>query len=252
MVELENRGATDLGFPGDRIYISGHDPNIITQIPFNGIQIPPINGKTQFGPGGRDVISFKGIIRPLVTRGVTKLPQRLQITGCYQYETVAPFAVCIDPDPYALTAKPKACIPKNIGGGGGQGGPIAVQNVQLEPAPGRTRFRITVSNTGGGEAFRPGALTLGKCSPYSPQSLDFDEVNFVRLDDVIIAGISIRSSCKPLDQGHIRLLQGQRATLFCELAGIRESAAFTTPLTVVLTYGYRQIQFRDVTIVSAG
>jgi len=38
MIELTNEGASQLGGPGDRIYLSGFDPALIIGIPTTGIQ----------------------------------------------------------------------------------------------------------------------------------------------------------------------------------------------------------------------
>jgi hypothetical protein len=73
-------------------------------------------------------------------------------------------------------------------------------------------------------------------------------VDYVQVDDVSVSGVSILASCKPLENGYLRLTNG-RGTMYCELANIPGSSAFTTPLTVSARYGYRQTQFRDVTIL---
>ena len=245
-IELENRGAHDLGGPGDRIYLSGFDSNIITSVPRLGEPIPKMEGKTQFGPGAFDSVSFKGILRDLRGQNIDKYQTRILVTSCYNYETIATAQVCIDPDPYSFTSKQKVCVPVAVSTGS-QAAPIAVSSVNLEPSPGRTRFKITISNIGGGEPFRSGGNYLNRCNPNDPDQLRFNEVNYIRLDDVTISGRSIKSSCRPLDNNHIRLAGG-RATIFCDLESIPSSSAYTTPLTVKLSYGYRDFLFKDLEI----
>jgi hypothetical protein len=248
VVELENRGAADVGTSGDKIYLSGFDNDLITNIKTTGEQIPHIEGKSQFGPGGFDVVTFEGIIRPLAN--VDKYEPTLLVTACYGYETIATTSVCIDPNPFSGNAQQKVCTPRTVSTGT-QGGPLAVNSIELEPSPGKTRFRIYINNVGRGDAFRNGATYLNKCSPYSANKLQFDEIGYVRLTDVSLSGTSILNTCKPLADGHVRLVNG-RATIFCEFNNIRQTTAYTTPLTVKLKYGYRDSLLRPVRIYSSG
>lgn len=244
MIEVFNKGAFEVGGPGDRIYISGYDPTIITGIPTTGAQIPKIEGKTQFTPeGAMDTITFKGTISRLLT---DKVPVRLLTTACYGYETLASANVCIDPQPFGPTVRQKVCTAQSVATGS-QGAPIAVTNVQLEPRPGATGFKITVSNSGGGDVFRYGAQYLQKCSPYDQKGLELDEIDYVLLADVAVSGVSIKNSCKPLDNGHIRLSGGQ-GSIYCQLTNIRGSTAYITPITITLKYGYRNVLFKDFEI----
>ncbi|MBI4145022.1 hypothetical protein HY493_02345 [Candidatus Woesearchaeota archaeon] len=248
VLDLENRGASTLGGVGDRIYLSGFDPNIITGISTIGAQIPSMEGKSAFGPGGIGTISFKGTVRALGFRNVDKYSPRLLVTSCYGYETIASDNVCIDPDPFTTATTTKVCTPTAVSMGGSQGAPVSVSSVEVEPSPGRTRFQISVTNVGGGDVFKPGGQNTQKCSPYHADGLQYSDVDSVQVVDVSIAGVSIKSSCKPLDQGNLRLTKG-RGTMFCELGNIASSAAYTTPLTVDLKYGYRSTLTRDVTIL---
>ncbi|MEM4239947.1 MAG: hypothetical protein QXM31_01980 [Candidatus Woesearchaeota archaeon] len=242
VVELENRGTFPVGGPGDRIYISGFDPNIISGISPVGEQIPLLEGRTQFiSQGGFDTVSFKANTRILQD----KYPVTLLATACYEYETVATGNVCIDPNPYAPAIRQRVCVPQNIALGGGQGAPIAVNAIEVDASPGKTRFKIRVSNVGGGEVFRSGGDTLNRCGPGG--MLGFDEVDYVELEDVIVSGVSIRGSCRPLDQGHIRLTNKQ-GVIYCEFDRPPGDAAYVTPITVVLRYGYRDsiIQYLEI------
>jgi hypothetical protein len=248
ILDLENRGATEVGSVGDRIYLSGFDPNIITGISTTGVQLPVMEAKTQYGPGGIGQASFKGVVRALDFRNVDKYTPRLLITSCYAYKTIGSDNVCVDPDPYTSTTSTKVCTPRSVSMGGSQGAPVSVGPVEVEPAPGRARFTITVTNVAGGDVFRPGAQYLQKCSPFSDAGLKFGEIDTVQVDDVSIAGVSIKQSCKPLDQGLLRLNKG-RGMIYCELANIPGNAAYTTPLTVSLSYGYRSTLFRDISII---
>lgn len=248
VVDMENRGAFDVGFPGDAVYLSGFDPNIITDIPTTGIQMPPMEGKTNFGPGGIGTVSFQGKTRALSFRNIDKYTPRLLVTSCYGYKTIASDSVCIDPDPFTSARTEKVCLPTTTSFGGSQGAPVAISNVEVEPSPGRTRFKITVTNVGGGDVIRPGAVYLNKCSPFHPDGLQYTDTDYVLVEDVSMPDVSIMQSCKPLDNGYLRLTNG-RGVMYCELGNLAGSTAYTSPLSIQVSYGYRQTLFRDVTIL---
>ena len=244
VIEIANLGAFPVGGPGDRLYFSGFDPDIVLGIPFNGVPIRA-EGKDEFNNrGGFDSASVKGGIRRLTG---DKYPFTLVATACYGYQTLASGAVCIDPDPYSKTTKTKACVPQSVSFGT-QAAPVAVGSVGVEARPGRTVFRIGISNVGGGEVYLPGLSYLQKCSPYDPRGIAFDAIDHPAFIDVVVSGVSIKHSCKPLDQNTLRLSSG-KATLVCGFNNIRTNAAYTTPLTLVLRYGYRNQIHQKVEIV---
>ncbi len=238
MIQVENRGTSPVGFAGlDRIYLSGFDNTLITGVNINGEPIPLLEGRGPFVPqGGIDAVNFRGTIQSLAARRIDKYTPTILATACYGYETVASAQVCIDPDPYAPTSLQRICIPTSVGTGS-QGAPIAVSSVEVDAAPGKTRFRINVQNVGGGDAFRERALPA--CSPYTP-GLTFDEIDFIEVADVTVSGVSIKQSCRPIDNtGHIRFANNQ-ASIFCEFTNMIGQAPYLTPLNVILRYGYRQ------------
>ncbi len=244
VVEISNVGAFPVNSPGDRVYFSGFDPSIVLGVPFTGVPIR-VEGKDEFNTrGGFDSASVKAGIQRLTG---DKYPFTLVATACYGYETLASGAVCVDPDPYTQTTKTKACTPQSVSFGS-QAAPVAVNNVGVEARPGRTVFRITIANVGGGDVFLPGLSLLQKCSPYDPRGIAFDEIDHVEVTDVLISGVSIKHTCKPLDQNFVRL-SGGKATFVCEFNNIRTNSAYTTPLTIILKYGYRNQIHQKVEIV---
>lgn len=247
MVQVENRGTSNVGAPYDRIYLSGFDNTIITGINTYGEQIPVMEGRGPFMPqGGIDTVNFRATIQSLSGKRIDKYQPTILATACYNYETIASAQVCIDPNPYSATSVQRVCTPGSVGTGS-QGAPIAVTTVNVEPSPGKTRFTIRIQNVGGGDVFRFGPQYMDSCSPYNP-GLGFDEVDFLQVGEVSVSDVSIRETCKPIDNtGHIRLTNGQ-ATLFCEYSGMREQSPYLTPLNVILRYGYRQSIARQIEI----
>jgi len=249
VIEVENRGTFTIGQGGDKIYISGFDPSIITGISTYGEQLSLLEGRDVYKPQGDvDTVAFKGRVQYLKQKKIDRYPTTILATACYTYETVATANMCLDPNPYSATIKQRVCTPGAVSLGGGQGAPIAVTTVEEDASPGRARFKIHIQNAGKGEVFRYGLQYLGKCSPYS-EGLAFDESGYVQLADIMIAGVSIKSSCKPLDVDHIRLDQSGSAVIYCSLDSVRGQAAFVSPLTVILRYGYRDSTYTNIEII---
>ncbi|MBS3128315.1 hypothetical protein J4410_04175 [Candidatus Woesearchaeota archaeon] len=235
MLEVENRGSFPIGGGIDRVYLSGFDPSLITGVPIGGEPLLDIEGRSVFNPnqGGIDTVEFRANIRPLGPQ-TDKYATTLLATACYGYKTVATANVCIDPDPFSRTSEQKACVAGGTTSLGSQGAPVAVTQVQIEPSPSRTVFRIFIQNVGGGTPIRDVTL-LNKCSPYDAYGLEFDEVEYVSLESVEVAGVQPR--CKP--QQEIRLTNGQ-GIIVCHLDhSFGRAAAFYSPLNIVLRYGYR-------------
>ncbi len=247
MIQVENRGTSTVGAPYDRIYLSGFDNTIITGINTYGEQIPMMEGRGPFMPqGGIDTVNFRATIQSLTGKRIDKYTPTILATACYNYETVASAQVCIDPNPFSATSVQKVCVPGAVATGS-QGAPIAVTTVNVDASPGKSRFTVRISNVGGGSVFRYGPQYMDSCSPYNP-GLGFDEVDFIQVGEVSVADVSIRESCKPMDNsGHIRLTNGQ-ATLFCEFVGMREQSPYLTPLNIILRYGYRLSIARPIEI----
>lgn len=251
LIDVKNKGSYGVGYGGDSIYISGFDPTIITGVSTAGKQIPPLTGITMYdSEGGFDNIEFKGEIYPLKMKNIDRYPATILATACYGYQTSASKNVCVDPDPFSISSERKVCTAATVPFGS-QGAPISVTAVEVEPTPSITRFKIKISNVGGGTVFMPGGDYLMKCSPYNSEGLLYSEIDKVRISSVEVAGRSITPTCKPVDnEGNARLVNGQ-GTVFCELGGLGSGPAYSTPMTVTLDYGYRTTATRQVTIIQS-
>lgn len=247
MLMVENRGTANVGRSDGDIFLSGFDSKIIA-LSTDRQSLPELEGRGPFIPkGGFNTVQFSGTIARLSSYRIDKYQPTILATACYKYETVASAQVCIDPNPFSATSVPKVCTPGTVSLGS-QGAPIAVTSVEVEPSPTKTRFRINIQNVGGGDVFMPD--NLAKCSPYSSPGLGFNEVDFVRVDEVMIAGTTLKTSCKPIDgMGALRLTGGS-ASLFCEfdVASMRAQSAYLSPLNVILKYGYRQSIYMPIEI----
>ena len=236
VLELRNRGAWQLGAGSGRIYLTGFDQNII-QMPMSssGIAIPFLEARTQFNPdGGYDTVAFESI-RISLPEGLDVYKPRFILTACYNYVTEATPIVCVDPDPYSPSEQ-KACIPASVLGTSGQGAPVAISNVIVEPMPGRVQFKIDIINVGGGRV-----VDISQC----PFDLQYQSINQVSVDLVSLGERA--GNCKPA--GKLRLVNN-KATLYCDFDVSDKTSAYTTPLNVRLSYGYMDSISRDIEIRS--
>lgn len=250
ILEIRNKGSQTIGFGGDRIFLSGFDTGIITGISTNGERLPSnFEGITEYNAdGGYDTLQFTGEIYPLKMKKIDRYPATVLATVCYGYKTVASENICIDPNPFAASNERKVCTP-GVVSFGTQGAPIGITSVEVDPTPRITRFKIHMSNVGGGTVFKYGADYLAKCNPYHTRGLEFNEIDVVRITGVQVAGKTITTSCKPMDnEGNVRLINGQ-ATIFCELGNLGTGPAYTTPLTIEVDYGYRSTISKQVEII---
>ncbi|MBI2574465.1 hypothetical protein HYV82_01115 [Candidatus Woesearchaeota archaeon] len=247
-VQLKNAGATTIDGStfGGNVYLSGFDPNIITGMKTSD-GIGALGGRGTFDPEGEfEIKEFPGDVA--LKPGIDTYKPTIQVTSCYSYETLAVALVCIDSDPFGVTSKQKVCSTKDVSLSGGQGAPVAVTKIELNPTTDKLRFVISVSNAGGGTVYEQGSQN---CNPYSA-GLSFKEIDEISLQEVRVADRDITSTCKPLTSGRIKLISGKRS-VFCELdmAGFKNTPAFNTPLSVKLRYGYRDSISKTVEIVRA-
>ena len=280
LMEVRNKGAypqpdETTRFENSRMYISGFDPDIMKLEPLdsaigNDISNLALDGRSDLNPyGSLDVMAFKGSIdygRMIVER----YEPILLATLCYNYNTVAGPSVCIDPDPYSITNEKKVCQIHNFDMNEGQGGPVAVTSIQEEAFASKTSFKVIVKNVGGGDVLKlaPGDSTLDKCNPDKPgtggafevskSKVTLEDMDKVYVNEVSISGKNLE--CAPfLDspgstrntQGVMRLVNGE-GFIICDLKKEQYGntvSAYTTPLQIKLSYGYRTSTARKLLII---
>lgn len=257
MIEVYNRGATDISGGNSKVFLSGFDGSIISGVRATttafvgdyGATLEGLEGKSQLNPTGDfETIEFKGQIRDLESRNIDVYSPTLLATACYRYETIANPTVCIDGDPFSTASKQKICIPGTVGTGS-QGAPIAVPSVEVDARPRTTQFRINIQNVGGGTVFKDGFQFLSRCDPYDRDGLSYRDVDYVTLQQVRVGQKDITGSCKPIDdRGNIRLPDGN-GFIICTMRDITDPV-YTTPLRIVLRYGYRSSISQRVEIVA--
>jgi hypothetical protein len=244
LLELENQGTSDLSGSNCRLYLSGFDDKIIRGIDKDKQCASSLEGKSILNPeGGYNTQQFS-TDRIDLPDYLDKLPQKILVTACYEYQTTASPIVCIDPHLYEIGPVERACTVRDVSTSGGQGAPVAVSGVEVDMA-GRDRvsFNIKVSNVGGGTPLWLGTSVFADC-PYNIDPNDYNVISY----DVDMAGGS-RIRCAPEIQGdqRLRLVDG-RGTIFCTFK-ISGDTSYTTPLRVILDYNYMDSISKDIEII---
>lgn len=251
ILEVRNKGAwpqTEGENIMDRgkVYVSGFDDEIIRLDDRSKILNKDfLQGLSLINPdGGFDTAEFKGGIQAIDLLTDTYNPTILA-TACFPYVTKAGPPVCIDPEPFD-TKREKVC---SVGSTtlSSQGAPIAITRIDQEASSSKITFKITIKNVGGGDVLK--LSSLEGCNPYGVSTLtrqDFDKVELIRAT----VGIS-ELQCGPFIEGkEIRLFNGE-GSIFCTLLRSEyenEGSAYTTPLNIELSYGYRKTASKQIRI----
>jgi len=260
VLEIRNKGAypqpNEGTAPDGFVALSGYDPNIVKvgiqnaedNQPWQYLRGKALEGKSTINPnGGLDLLTFKVKIDGKALK-VEKYEPTFLATACYPYKTVAGPPVCIDPNPYTTVNLKKVCQVQSVSLSN-QGAPIAVTRIDEEALAGRTQFKITIKNVGGGDVIK----SLDKCatSKITREDIDKLSVYWVSISDKAL-------ECGPYAEGPygeslvggrttstsggvVRLISGE-GFIICNFQkeNYKESiTAFTTPIFIKLGYGYR-------------
>ncbi len=246
VLEVRNRGSHTIQPQSCFVQISGFDPNIIK----GNFHIPRSCTDTLGGPlEGKNLYNAQGGINQLEFRSDDiSLPPSvpfhettLNYMSCYNYHTTASPTICVDPLFYQITSEQKSCTPRDVSGGGGQGGPVGVSYVNVDMVGSKAIFEITIRNFGSGKVLNPQTdirtCGLGGLNKYS----DMNKVAY----NVQMLGGSL-NDCKPHD-GFVRLNNNQ-GKIICSY-NIAGTSTYETPLIVDLDYNYIQSSKRSLRII---
>lgn len=267
ILELKNKGAypqpddvdprAEFGSIG-MLYLSGFDNKIIEfETTTIDLSDKALEGKSTINPnGGFDVASFKGRVIA-ENLNVEKYEPILLATICYNYHTIAGPPVCIDPNPYSTIKEKKVCEVKDITLSN-QGAPIAVTKIKEEAYATKTQFRITIKNIGGGDSIRvkQSSEFFEKCDPFGSKKVERDDIDKVYLQEVKISDNFLQ--CGPYTEDHVKGIQGYvrlvngEGSVICEFQKSdygKAATAYTTPIKIKLSYGYRTVAERKMRII---
>ncbi len=223
------------------LYLSGFDNTIVVGMP-KQISLPKVEGKNIYNPeGGYDVVSFRGNIINFDSRKTDSYNANFLVTSCYNYETLAPQTVCIDPEPYSTKQKTKVCtIPQSYSLSGGQGAPVAVTKIEETVLSNKIQFKVYIKNVGSGKVIDKNRLNID-----CPYSLDYTNMDKVYVSGRV-SGYSL--SCRP--NNPIRLINGAGSVICTIPKPAMSKSAYTTPLQVKLEYGYTSSIQKGVEILN--
>jgi hypothetical protein len=238
LMELRNRGTAPLY---GQLFVTGYDPNFMSLSIFPS-QFISLEPKNEFDPTGEfatiATIAANSIRLP---NNREKFSQSIQVTACYEYQTLASAEVCVDPDPMNRRIDNKVCQ-LNAQTPGGQGHPVIISGIQPFVNQQDIRFQIRISNSGGGQVYDK-RTSFGKCAV----GLNYDEVDLVYVQSVRLAGRPL--SCEPLNP--VRLLNGQ-GTINCICRGCIDpmQGAYVSLLEMDLAYNYRQQMTQQINLMA--
>ena len=225
-VEVSNKGAYEVN--NGLLYLTGFDKSII-DVGYEFVDIPTIEGKAEYiREGGKNVVSLSDILGHEIAvglpSGVDRYDTKIEAIACYSYKTTATIPICIDANPRIDTHD--ACKPTNVGGGS-QGAPVAVSNVQVEPGYGKLRLILTLNNVGNGVIIDEDACPFG---------YKYGELGNIRSLEVNLEGISL--DCNPYPA--VKISDGS-AKIYChaDVSELIDTGAYKTPLTIDFEYGYK-------------
>jgi hypothetical protein len=149
----------------------------------------------------------------------------IEAIACYEYQTIASFPVCIDPNP--RSNEHDACSAIDITGNS-QGGPVAVKKVAIESGLGRMRFIIDIKNVG-----------MGKLIDYNscPFGYKYNDMNNIRNYKVEIPGINL--NCEPGSRS-LKVNEQGTGRIYCQAENLnQDQSAYQSVMTITLDYDYK-------------
>jgi hypothetical protein len=234
VVEMRNNGIypNPDDFPGSyfdgKLYLYGYDPSQIES--FFPKQIPSdFYGRQSDGEGGYlegsyTTLTFTSSSVNLPS-GVNSADTKIMASVCYKYRTVSSPTVCVDPDPYTTKIKNKPCSIDQVSMSS-QYGPVVVSSVKEIASGDLVKFKISISNVGGGLIIDTNYMN--NC----PFSLDYTNT-----DTVYVSGILSSTNIYCDNNGKLHMKDGS-GTILCSVSKPVENSAFKAPLRINLDYGY--------------
>jgi hypothetical protein len=276
ILDVRNKGALDLGMDDNlatndflnkgKIFIGGFDDGIVNMdraddtdddvtIEDKAVDISTLilPARSSINPqGSLTSVQFDGNIIAANLQ-VEQYDPTILATICYPYKTVAGPNVCVDPDPFD-DKQEKVC---RLGSHSlsSQGAPIAVKTIDQEASSNKLRFKIVIENVGNGDVIKPDSMD--KCGGTGDNRLKRDDFDLVELTQAKVGTIDLlsesgNSKCGPFATQNtklIRLFDGE-GFVICSVdkAEIPVSTAYTTPLNIELSYGYRSTASKSISI----
>jgi len=268
-IHITNKGAypvtnglLSIALESDYMEINEFDPEVFGEkISFEDPERTKIRfdlpGKTVENPSGEeDILTLR-----LNTKKIDELSEKrvtpIRISACYGYQTRLDTTACIDTDIYNTRGREKACKVQNMRFSS-QGAPVAIKIIEPHMSPHeapykvKPQFIIQIGNAGKGETTTDNVVE----DACSAKPLKYDDVNVVKVS-AYLGGERKELNCEPKKEGaesagksgfvKLRKNDGLARCVLEEGIDINEGT-YTSPLEVVLDYGYTFTISKDVTV----
>lgn len=242
-IQLSNKGAFDIVrgsysmkfFPGSMMLFKERGPGE----PVGG-NFEKLLGKSSANIGGGEGFIYE-TAESLELPSSTPLTEKLILNLCYPYRTIASATeVCIDTTLGEALGGATICTPRKVSLSGGQGGPIALDSVEIEMEPMgddmvKPHVKLSISKSGEASIVHSEDATF-----FCEGRSDF------RINDVTL---SAKLGVRDLDCGSVRLSE-DKATVRCTLErGLeKERGVYETVVEVTMNYGVNEIIRKDILI----
>jgi len=270
-LELKNEGAENVSegvmtvsVERDYIELKGILQQRNSLVSYENIEGKPnalkfnLGGKSILLPSGeKGIIYFNAAARELAEESQA-LTSKISVNSCYKYKTVASPSVCVDADYTNTNPFQKSCVVSDVSIDS-QGAPVAVTKIESEMVPStddtsiiKPRFIITVKNLGNGEVIREDKVE-GACSS---ERLGQGEWNNIKVKAYISTMTDEKNKldCNIIggdkyDNGTLILKQKEDSIRCSYEEGFKQiKGTFSSPLYIILDYGYTDTISKDVKI----
>jgi len=243
-ITLENVGTHKV--ENGILSISGYDSNFVkfrTKPKVEGINL---EGKSNFIPVGErrtEVFTISSVSLP--DRKEKK--EVFEAIACYQYQTIASPVVCINPKlVFGTTAIEAGCAFVDAKISPTQGAPVAVTKVETWyfSDKNEVEFRIFVKSLSKGGVILEQSAYAKRC--LSPDPLKVEDIGVVNIE-AFMSGTKLSCYVGENQVDRFKVLN-DRYSVTCRAQINPSEPAFTTPLSIELSYGYNIIDVFAITL----
>jgi hypothetical protein len=211
-----------------------------------------VNGKNALYPAGdEDYAEF-----PFHAKTLSNLRDSVTTTItyslCYPYRTELSIGTCIDTKIYSNDVVSESCKATPYTNSDGQGGPIVITKVEpqitsTDSQHVKPQYNIYIQNKGGGYVINNPDLASNICSVFSREAIS-QNLNKIKIK-ASLSGKEL--DCEPKE---VRIIDGSESFARCTIKDEnaqdfpKSTKNYNTILTVVLDYGYVEVQTQDLEI----
>lgn len=250
--ELINEGATDVE---DGVFSVGIEDDFVT-LQGDRVRTFSLYGKSLATPEGERQIQTVQLRTRALPPQTETATTTIGLNVCYPYSTRAELTTCVDTDVFQrIKTKPCTAKPVSLSG---QGAPVAVTRIEptfaphTDPNKVRAEFLIYIKNLGAGQVYEADK-SFEACTPQALGSASWNVADVkAHLGDQQL-------DCSPKKpgfggaDGYLKLVN-KEDFVRCEVPGgiAKTAGAYTTTMTVEVTYGYtftltKQVQIKRIT-----